>query len=136
MGGLQSRPAKEADALTISVILLLQEVMTVSGRDTSYPAHIVGMVRTALHSQHRAWQQSSEGATHIGYDHVLPSAMHRASPQAQPSCTPAVKLQSAAGLLCCHDACMTLLQSQLAIWQVPMFHISSALVFLKSKACV
>ena len=58
MGGLQSRPAKEADALTISVILLLQEVMTVSGRDTSYPAHIVGMVRTALHSQHRAWQQS------------------------------------------------------------------------------
>ncbi|MCJ1468197.1 hypothetical protein MMC07_006825 [Pseudocyphellaria aurata] len=46
VGGLQSRPAKEADALTISVILLLQEVLTVSGRDTSYPAHIVGMVRS------------------------------------------------------------------------------------------
>lgn len=44
IGGLQGRPAKEADALTISVILLLQEVLLKSGRDSQVPAHIVGMV--------------------------------------------------------------------------------------------
>ena len=45
LGGLQSRPAKEADALTIAIILLLQEVLMTGGRDPRFPAHIVGMVR-------------------------------------------------------------------------------------------
>ncbi|KAK9797373.1 hypothetical protein WJX73_006662 [Symbiochloris irregularis] len=45
IGGLQARSAKESDALTISVILLLQEVLMNSSRERGFPAHIVGMVR-------------------------------------------------------------------------------------------
>ena len=44
IGGLQGVAAKEADALTISLILLLQEVLLQGGRDPARPLHIVGMV--------------------------------------------------------------------------------------------
>lgn len=43
-GILDERPAKEADALTITLVMLLQECLAAAGRDESNPAHIVGMV--------------------------------------------------------------------------------------------
>ena len=48
VGGTDSRPDKEADALTLSMVMLTQECLAVSGRDPSNPAHIVGMVRERL----------------------------------------------------------------------------------------
>ncbi|KAK9815434.1 hypothetical protein WJX72_003650 [[Myrmecia] bisecta] len=45
VGGVDSRPPKEGDALTLSVILLLNDVMVASGRDARNPVHIVGTVR-------------------------------------------------------------------------------------------
>ena len=48
IGGLQRRPAKEADALTLSLILLLQGELLSSGRSPDFPAHIVGMVGPSL----------------------------------------------------------------------------------------
>lgn len=43
-GILDGRPAKEADALTITLVMLVQECLAAAGRDESNPAHIVGMV--------------------------------------------------------------------------------------------
>lgn len=43
-GILDERPAKEADALTITLVMLVQECLAAAGRDDSNPAHIVGMV--------------------------------------------------------------------------------------------
>lgn len=43
-GILDGRPAKEADALTIAMVMLVQECLSAAGRDESNPAHIVGMV--------------------------------------------------------------------------------------------
>lgn len=44
-GTLSGRSAKEADALTLASLMLVQECLGGSGRDTAQPAHIVGMVR-------------------------------------------------------------------------------------------
>lgn len=43
-GVMDERQAKEADALTITLVMLLQECLAAAGRDESNPAHIVGMV--------------------------------------------------------------------------------------------
>ena len=43
-GILDGRPAKEADALTITLVMLVQECLAAAGRDETNPAHIVGMV--------------------------------------------------------------------------------------------
>lgn len=42
-GILDGRPAKEADALTITLVMLVQECLVAAHRDESNPAHIVGM---------------------------------------------------------------------------------------------
>lgn len=41
---LDSADAKQADALTVALIMLIQEVLATSGRDKSNSAHIIGMV--------------------------------------------------------------------------------------------
>ena len=43
-GVLEQRPAKEADALTMALIMLVQECVGASGRESGSPTHIVGMV--------------------------------------------------------------------------------------------
>ena len=43
-GVLERRPAKEADALTMALIMLVQECVGASGRESGSPTHIVGMV--------------------------------------------------------------------------------------------
>ena len=49
MGGLEGRPAKEADAMTLAVLVMLQDVLLKLGRDAARkamgPLHVVGMVR-------------------------------------------------------------------------------------------
>ena len=42
---MDGRPAKEADALTIALVMLIQQCLSAAGRGESNPAHIVGMVR-------------------------------------------------------------------------------------------
>ena len=76
-GILDGRPAKEADALTITLVMLVQECLAAAGRDDSNPAHIVGMVCIALMSDSRMLAQH---AFHICQD----------SPIAGISCIPLI----------------------------------------------
>ncbi|CAK0785418.1 hypothetical protein CVIRNUC_008627 [Coccomyxa viridis] len=47
IGGSSTAQPKEADAFTLTTITLAQEVLLKGGRDSSNPAHVVGMVRQA-----------------------------------------------------------------------------------------
>lgn len=45
IGGTLEKLPKEADALTLSLVMLIQECLAGSGRGTKNPAHIIGMAR-------------------------------------------------------------------------------------------
>jgi hypothetical protein len=48
IGGWEgARSGKDADAMSLALMMLIQECLAGSGRDDSNPAHIVGMVRFA-----------------------------------------------------------------------------------------
>ena len=59
IGGLEGRAAKEADAMTLAVLVMLQDVLLKLGRGSikkngAGPLHVVGMVRPSLVSAPRS----------------------------------------------------------------------------------